>query len=271
MTSFLFGCAPLVLLVSLVLSLLQDGDGYRSRLSSVLAPSTPLRHPAALPHSHGLFRSRVDRFSDYKEAARTGCVVFASPGRSGSGDSNELGGDQLSRQLFGAAEAFGKMFSGGDSGKSSVGLQQKPKNNTKKRSLKQIAATIRKEYEAIFWATGDMDLSLWRDDCTFADPFSSFGGPGSAQRFKTNADNLGKWVLEPTMKVTSFDVDAKENMVSVGWVFRSKLKLPWRPVLAAAGTTCHYIDADTGLISRYEETWKSKPWDVIKRLFKSTV
>ena len=31
------------------------------------------------------------------------------------------------------------------------------------------------------------------------------------------------------------------NVVSIGWVFSSQLKLPWRPVLAAAGTTTHYL------------------------------
>ena len=40
-----------------------------------------------------------------------------------------------------------------------------------------------------------------------------------------------------------------------------------RPVLAAAGETSHFIDTDTGLIVRYEERWKSDPWEVVKRLF----
>ena len=31
------------------------------------------------------------------------------------------------------------------------------------------------------------------------------------------------------------------NVVRVGWVFSSHLKLPWRPVLAAAGTTTHFL------------------------------
>ena len=31
------------------------------------------------------------------------------------------------------------------------------------------------------------------------------------------------------------------NVVRIGWVFSSQLKLPWRPVLAAAGTTTHYL------------------------------
>jgi hypothetical protein len=128
------------------------------------------------------------------------------------------------------------------------------------------------------------------------DPFSSFGGKGSTQRFKKNADNLGKLVLIPTMKITNYKVDYnykkekiedKKNFelkedknengnddvartydcVRVSWIFSSKLNFPWKPVLAAAGETFHYLDPYTGLIVKYEETWKSKPWDVVKRLF----
>lgn len=126
------------------------------------------------------------------------------------------------------------------------------------------------------------------------DPFSSFGGKGSTLRFKKNADNLGKLVLNPTMKITSFNIDylspekKSENTadisdikkdkfsnivnsssacVRVGWIFSSKLNFPWKPILAAAGETFHYLDTTSGRISLYEETWKSDPWDVVKRLF----
>ena len=60
------------------------------------------------------------------------------------------------------------------------------------------------------------------------------------------------------------------DCVRIGWVFNSKLNLPWKPILAAAGETFHYLDANNGLIIRYEETWKSKPWDVVKKLFQPT-
>ena len=50
----------------------------------------------------------------------------------------------------------------------------------------------------------------------------------------------------------------------------SKLNLPWRPVLAASGVTSHYLSKDTMLIEKYLESWKSKPWHVVKRLFVPT-
>ncbi|KAJ1403166.1 hypothetical protein B484DRAFT_228549 [Ochromonadaceae sp. CCMP2298] len=206
-----------------------------------------------------------------------------------------LGGSVATRGLFSLAEGFGWL-----SAKASALTPAPTTGRTSalsKRDVARIASDIRKEYEAIFWATGNMDTSLWAPDCTFADPFSSFGGAGSTQRFKRNADNLGRLVLQPRLKVTSFDVGVLEGgkgeggagkgkggageggkeggqkaaayTVSVGWTFSSKLNLPWRPVLAAAGITTHYLD-NNGLIVRYEEQWRSDPWEVVFRLFKPT-
>ena len=185
--------------------------------------------------------------------------------RKASNQDNDLGGNAASRALFSLTEVFAKVL-GTDSDKvsSSTGTM-----GDASKSLNTVAEAIREEYEALFWVTGNMDTSLWADDCTFADPFSSFGGPGSTQRFKANADSLGKLVLHPKSRVTSFEV-TDDYRVNIGWTFSSKLKLPWRPVLAAAGVTRHQLNPETLLIERYEESWKSKPWDVVKRLFVPT-
>ena len=115
-----------------------------------------------------------------------------------------------------------------------------------------------------------MDMSLWAKNATFADPFSSFGGEGSLERFKNNADNLGKYILNPRLRITSYSIEKEDDynaVIKVGWVYSSNLKLPWTPILAAAGETSHFLD-DNNLIVRYQEQWKSNPWEVVFRLFK---
>jgi hypothetical protein len=185
--------------------------------------------------------------------------------------SPEVGGNGLSRALFSLTEVYAKLISPKQGTAGSV----IPKNRQKEKALIRVANDIRAEYEALFWVTGDMDISLWADDCTFSDPFSSFGGSGSTRRFEANAKSLGRLVLDPVARVTSFEVvgggqGRDEPEVRIGWSFKSKLDLPWRPVLAAAGTTIHVLNKDSLLIERYEERWKSKPWDVVKRLFVPT-
>ena len=159
-------------------------------------------------------------------------------------------------------------------------------------SISSIAETIKDDYERLFWVQGEAEWDIWSEDCTFADPFSSFGGNGSLQRFKTNAKNLGSLVVDPVGKVRSFAVSALEDtdkealkkytptideiefdsivVVKVGWSFTGKLKLPWNPILSASGLTSHFIRQDTGKIFLYQETWKSKPLAVVARLFTPT-
>ena len=63
-----------------------------------------------------------------------------------------------------------------------------------------------------------MDMSIWESNCTFADPFTSFGGNESLQRFKNNADNLSKFVLNPKSKVTSYELilNKDNSIVKIG-------------------------------------------------------
>lgn len=176
----------------------------------------------------------------------------------------------LSRTLFSLTETLGRVV-GSPQGEDLKNSKKGPGSSAS--NLEEIGQQIKEEYEALFWVTGNMDTSLWADDCYFADPFSSFGGPGapgSTLRFEANAKNLGKLVLKPKSRVTSYEVDEQEYSVKIGWTFQSKLKLPWRPVLAAAGVTTHILSKDTLLIEKYLETWKSRPWDVVKRLFVPT-
>jgi hypothetical protein len=63
-------------------------------------------------------------------------------------------------------------------------------SSAKKLSLNDLGGKIKNEYNQIFWATGDMDLYLWANNCTFSDPFNSFGGNNSSLRFLIFYKNL---------------------------------------------------------------------------------
>lgn len=149
------------------------------------------------------------------------------------------------KAIFALTEAYGSI--------SSLFNPRRAAYSSTAQKTESIPLRIKEEYENLFWVTGNMDMSLWTDDCTFADPFSSFGGKGSLARFKKNADNLGGLVVNPLSKITSFEVitpvdeiglqviskylksdkiDLSDvDVVRIGWSFTGKLKLPWNPVL----------------------------------------
>lgn len=186
--------------------------------------------------------------------------VLASPRKVNDIESTGVVG-QIVFKLTEGLSQFGSIF---NQANGSVGQNNMLRG---KKSLSSLATSLKEDYEKVFWATGDMNMDLYASNCTFSDPFSSFGGEGSTKRFKNNADSLGKLIISPKCKVSRVDVDAVAKSVSVEWSFTSLLSLPWRPVLSAAGITTHFIN-DGGKIIKYEERWKSKPVDVVLRLFK---
>lgn len=132
---------------------------------------------------------------------------------------NELGGNIVTKSLFALTEAFGsigRLLISPDTDAAVIDVILGDKMMMTTAQFDEIAQNILDEYKAIFWATGNMDTSLWTDNCTFADPFSSFGGKGSTARFKANADNLGKFVVDPSIRITSFEANQADYTVIVG-------------------------------------------------------
>jgi len=62
-----------------------------------------------------------------------------------------------------------------------------------------------KEYANEYFLSGEVDLSLYEDDCVFADPFASFRGK---ERFKNNLSNLGLFITQSQARLLSLTVCA---------------------------------------------------------------
>jgi len=50
------------------------------------------------------------------------------------------------------------------------------------------------------------------------------------------------------VRIDVTDWNEEEDFVKAKWRFSSILRVPWRPVLAAGGSTTHKFDPDTGLV-----------------------
>jgi hypothetical protein len=56
---------------------------------------------------------------------------------------------------------------------------------------------------------------------------------------------------------------------AANWRFQGIVKgLPWRPLLAAAGSTTHVIDPQRGAVVEHIERWKADPKEVVLRLLR---
>lgn len=127
----------------------------------------------------------------------------------------------------------------------------------------EAVALIRKDYERSYFVTGNMNMGIYEADCEFADPFVSFKG---LKRFKQNVSNLGSFMEESSLKIT--DWQEYEDRIYAKWRFNCILGLPWRPILAATGSTEYFFDSNSGKICKHVENWDISPADGVRQLFK---
>ena len=63
------------------------------------------------------------------------------------------------------------------------------------------------------------------------------------------------------VKIDVFDWSEDEDSVRARWRFSSVLNVPWRPILAAGGSTTHKFDPETGLVCSLLSYTSQKPWN----------
>jgi hypothetical protein len=178
----------------------------------------------------------------------------------GAGESSSLG----FKAAWVAAEALGDLVGGADADASTT-TTTTPTVAPMTRS--EILESIREDFEANYFLTGKGDMRAYAPDCLYADPFSSFRGTA---RFKKNVANFGAVVDAVKVDLGAIGPDPKdpENSVTATWRFSGVVKvLPWRPVLAAAGSTRHVVDPAKGLVVEHVEEWASSPGEVLARLW----
>jgi len=133
------------------------------------------------------------------------------------------------------------------------------------KTVDQVLESIRADYAEDYFISGKGEMADYDPQCLFADPFVSFRG---VERFKKNVSNLGALISDVDLEITKWDVKPAEGTLEASWRFSAILDLPWKPRLAAAGSTTHIIDTDRGLVVEHIERWKSEPGEVVERLLR---
>lgn len=163
----------------------------------------------------------------------------------------ELGG-QISSLFRGGKESSRQ----GELDLSSADTKKPPSSIARTKEL------LKRDYDAMYFITGDMTESLYEDDCEFSDPFVSFKG---IARFQRNLRNLSPFLEEKSLKIRSWDEEG--DRVKASWTFRCTVCFPWRPLLAARGSTEHVFNAE-GRIFQHIETWEIAPSDALQQLMR---
>ena len=128
----------------------------------------------------------------------------------------------------------------------------------------EAMASIEADYKADYFVTAEGAMDAYAPDCTFSDDFSSYRG---VDRFKRNVANLGNFIEEGSLNIDAELQELADGSVRSKWTFSSVLKLPWRPRLAASGTTTHVFDANNRVIE-HNERWESDISAVLANLLR---
>jgi hypothetical protein len=116
---------------------------------------------------------------------------------------------------------------------------------------------IAKDYARSYFVTGDVDGSLYDDDCEFADPTISFRGLALWRR---NIKLLIPFLSAPRIELrgpprrAGTDAAGRQTLLAE-WRLVTGVRLPWRPKIDIDGSTLYVLSADSGLIERHVESW----------------
>jgi len=167
------------------------------------------------------------------------------------------------KALWYASEQFGNLVGFGKSLKGEDDDSRAAKGGAKTLSRPEALQLLKDDYDENYFVSGKGKMLAYDDDCVFADPFVSFSG---TQRFVNNVSNLGGLMEDIKLNIT--DWEEGEGSLKASWTFSCILDLPWKPKLAAGGSTTHIFDEDSGLVVKHIEEWSVEPGKVAKSLLK---
>ncbi len=77
-------------------------------------------------------------------------------------------------------------------------------------SEEEALERLKEEYVKEYFLSGEMDLSLYENDCVFADPFASFRGK---ERFKNNLANLGLFISQSEARLLQLSITNTQPLI----------------------------------------------------------
>eukprot|EP00252_Welwitschia_mirabilis_P022078 TRINITY_DN5858_c0_g1_i1.p1 TRINITY_DN5858_c0_g1~~TRINITY_DN5858_c0_g1_i1.p1 ORF type:complete len:194 (+),score=34.52 TRINITY_DN5858_c0_g1_i1:36-617(+) len=134
--------------------------------------------------------------------------------------------------------------------------------------IHDVICVIKSDYEHSYFLTGNFTKSIYAEDCCFVDPTIKFKGRDLYQR---NLQLLVPFFLDPCLVLCSIKEDKNngQDIIEAKWKLRTRLKLPWRPLISLEGFTIYDLDANLKIIN-HTETWNMSAFDAVKQIFISS-
>ena len=143
-----------------------------------------------------------------------------------------------------------------------------PERRFEKIGSQELLEGIRADFEErqYLWS-GDIDLELYDEDCSFTDPTISFQG---LSKFRANMRSLTPIIdaLVPKERRRCILRDIKledSGEVVAKWRMVGDIKLPWTPRIDIGGQT-RYSPGKDGRIQTYSEQWDIGAGDALAQL-----
>ncbi|KAH7306330.1 hypothetical protein KP509_22G006900 [Ceratopteris richardii] len=123
---------------------------------------------------------------------------------------------------------------------------------------------LKRDYGRAYFLTGEFTRSLYAEDCYFADPTISFKG---IDLYEQNLKLLIPFLEEPALTLFSMDKDpGEDSCVRASWQLRTRLRLPWRPIISVGGSTVYILSEQYKVIS-HVESWDISVWEALSQIF----
>lgn len=150
-------------------------------------------------------------------------------------------------------------------------LQQAPKYKPLPAgSTNAIVQRIKADFKQKYFLTGLIDVTIYDQNCLFADPTVQFRGLRLWQR---NLQLLVPFLIDPELQLLGIKKLGKDEtgaqLIKAEWQLTTKLSLPWRPIISLCGATEYTLNEDCNKVVKHIELWSITGTEALLQLFRS--
>jgi len=128
----------------------------------------------------------------------------------------------------------------------------------------EVATSLRKDLkESRYILTGNLDPSIFADDCRFVDPNNAVDG---LERYRRALSALFD-PAQSSLELLDLRIAPGGASIEADYVASGTLKLPWRPRIAPWSGHIEYTLGNDGLVRSQVDVWNITRFDAIRQTF----